>query len=101
MPRRTTPSLAALLIAGSLSSLTLAASPPAGRLLASSCFQCHGSDGKGPGFERLAGRSAQEIYDEMKELQVGTEGSGLMNRHALGYTDPQLKQLSQWLAKQR
>ncbi|WP_425485618.1 c-type cytochrome, partial [Hydrogenophaga aromaticivorans] len=41
-------------------------SPP-GRLLASNCFQCHGTNGRGPGFERLAGESADEIYDELRE----------------------------------
>ncbi len=31
------------------------ATPPPGRLLASNCFQCHGTDGRGDGtFERLA-----------------------------------------------
>ena len=51
---------------------------PAGRLLASNCFQCHGTDGKGPGFERLAGKSANDIYHELVEMRAGEEGDGLM-----------------------
>lgn len=101
MPRSATLALVALLLTTGLAPLSRAAGTPAGRLLASNCFQCHGTDGRGPGFERLAGKSAQEIYDEMKALQSGTEGSGLMNRHALGYSDAQLMQLSTWLSKQR
>ena len=73
----------------------------AGRLLASNCFQCHGTHGKGPGFERLAGESASEIYNEMKKFQAGKEGNGIMAKHALGYTDAQLRALADWLAAQR
>lgn len=75
-------------------------SPP-GRLLASNCFQCHGTSGKGPGFERLAGESARELLGEMREFRSGKEGNGLMARHAMGYTDAQLQALAEWLARQR
>lgn len=74
---------------------------PSGRLLASNCFQCHGTNGKGPGFERLSGESANEIYKELKEFQSGKEGNGIMAKHALGYTDAQLRALSDWLSRQR
>lgn len=75
--------------------------PPAGRLLASNCFQCHGTNGNGPGFDRLAGKSASEIFKELKEFQSGKEGKGIMASHALGYTDAQLRALSGWLSTQR
>ena len=74
---------------------------PAGRLLASNCFQCHGTNGKGPGFERLAGKSASELFDEMKEFQSGKEGDNIMARHVNGFTDVQLRALAQWLSTQR
>ncbi|OGA98855.1 MAG: hypothetical protein A3E25_23570 [Burkholderiales bacterium RIFCSPHIGHO2_12_FULL_69_20] len=77
------------------------ATPPAGRLLASNCFQCHGTNGKGPGFDRLAGKSANELYSEMKEFQAGKEGENIMARHVRGYTDAQLRQMAQWLSTQR
>ena len=73
---------------------------PNGRLLASNCFQCHGTNGRGPGFDRLAGKSANELYSEMKEFQSGKEGNGLMARHAMGYTDAQLHALADWLSRQ-
>ena len=75
--------------------------PPAGRLLASNCFQCHGTNGKGPGFDKLTGNSANEIYKELKEFQSGKEGNGIMAKHAMGYTDAQLLSLSSWLSTQR
>ncbi|MBI3154817.1 MAG: c-type cytochrome [Burkholderiales bacterium] len=75
-------------------------SPP-GRLLASNCFQCHGTNGRGPGFEDIAGESPQKIYEELVEMRAGREGSGLMVKHAMGYTDEQLRLLAEWLATQR
>jgi cytochrome c553 len=72
-----------------------------GRLIASNCFQCHGTNGKGPGFDRIAGKSANEIYNELKEFQSGKEGQGIMARHSMGYTDAQMRSLSQWLSTQR
>jgi cytochrome subunit of sulfide dehydrogenase len=75
--------------------------PPPGRLLASNCFQCHGTNGKGPGFDRLAGKSSSEIYKDLKEFQSGKEGNGIMAKHAMGYTDAQLLSLSSWLSTQR
>jgi sulfide dehydrogenase cytochrome subunit len=95
-------------LAAGLAAVTLAmagtvaaAAVPNGRLLASNCFQCHGTNGGGPGFETLAGESAQSLYQELKEMQAGEEGSGLMVRHALGYTDAQLRALADYLARQR
>lgn len=74
---------------------------PNGRLLASNCFQCHGTNGNGPGFDRLAGKSASSLYSDLKEFQSGKEGTGIMARHAMGYTDAQLQALAQWLSTQR
>lgn len=92
-------------LAGLLALAAATAAPaqtvPPGRLLASNCFQCHGTNGKGPGFDRLAGKSASEIYKELLEMRAGKEGDGLMTRHAMGYTDAQLRLLSGYFATQR
>ena len=90
--------LAAATVAQAQQSSTL---PPAGRLLASNCFQCHGTNGKGPGFEQINGKSTDEIYKDLKEMQAGKEGQGLMTKHAMGYSDAQLRAISQWLSTQR
>jgi cytochrome c553 len=74
---------------------------PAGRLLASNCFQCHGTYGRGPGFDRLTGESASEIYKELLAFRSGKEGRNIMAAHALAYTDAQLRQLADWLSRQR
>lgn len=87
----------AALLASSLASAQVG---QAGRLLASNCFQCHGTNGKG-GFDAINGKSVGEIYKKLKEFQAGKEGDGLMTKHALGYTDAQLVDLDKWLSTQR
>ncbi|MBE2262039.1 MAG: c-type cytochrome [Burkholderiaceae bacterium] len=72
-----------------------------GRLLASNCFQCHGTNGKGPGFDDIAGKSVGEIAKKLKEFRAGKEGNGIMAKHANGYTDEQLVLLDKWLSTQR
>jgi cytochrome subunit of sulfide dehydrogenase len=72
-----------------------------GRLLASNCFQCHGTHGKGPGFDSLAGKSTDEIYKDLKQFQAGKESNGIMARHAMAYTDEQLRLISAWFAAQK
>jgi cytochrome c553 len=96
-------STAALLGASLLASAAWAqtATPPAGRLLASNCFQCHGTNGAGPGFDTIAGKSVDEIYKELREMKSETPGNDIMKAHARGYTDEQLRQISAYLSQQR
>lgn len=80
---------------------TTPAAPPAGRLLASNCFQCHGYNGKSSlGFDRLAGESASEIYKELREMRADTSPD-IMDIHARGYTDAQIRLIADYLSKQR
>jgi cytochrome c553 len=73
------------------------ASPP-GRLLASQCAQCHGTDGNGPGFDELAGMSANEMYNELREMKYRSYVESIMDRQARGYTDAQLQLISDYFA---
>ena len=99
LTRRSIASIGALLLAAASAQAQTAA--PAGRLLASNCFQCHGTNGKGPGFDKLAGESARELLKELQEFRAGKEGNGIMARHALGYTDEQMRLLTAYLATLR
>jgi cytochrome subunit of sulfide dehydrogenase len=90
----------ALAILGILGSAGAQESPP-GRLLASNCFQCHGTNCRGSEFDAIAGKSRGEIYKKVKEFQAGKEGNGIMAKHANNYTDGQLRALDQWLSTQR
>lgn len=72
-----------------------------GRLLASNCFQCHGTNGTG-GFDRLAGKSASKIYGELKEFVSGKEDpDGIMAAHAKGFSDAQLRAIAEYFSTVR
>lgn len=58
---------------------------PAGRLLASNCFQCHGTNGTG-GFKNISGQTATSI----KQYLNKPARSDIMAAHAQGYTNAQL-----------
>ena len=81
-----------------LASLAVSAqvSPP-GRTLASQCAQCHGTNGNGPGFDEIAGKSAHEIYNELLEMKWRPV-EGIMDRQARGYTDEQIRLISEYLS---
>jgi sulfide dehydrogenase cytochrome subunit len=72
--QRSTRALAVTAFVLGASLTALAQTPPAGRLLASNCFQCHGTNGKGPGFDSLNGKSASEINKDLIEFRSGKEG---------------------------
>jgi len=79
----------------------VAGTPPKGRLLASNCFQCHGTNGKAvSGFERLAGMSASELKSELAEMKVENE-DGIMGAHAAAYTDAQIAAMAAYFASIR
>ena len=64
----------------------------AGRLLASNCFQCHGTGGVG-GFDRIRGSDAAEVRDYLRK----SARSDIMAAHAQGYTSAQLDAIIAYL----
>lgn len=75
--------------------------PPPGRLLASNCFQCHGTNGNAvSGFEKLAGMSVDKFSEEMRELQTEADKDGIMKPHANAYTEVQLQEMGRYFASQ-
>ena len=82
--------------------VTVATPPPPvsgntnGRLLASNCFQCHGTNGSG-GFDSIMGEN--DLYQELQEFLNGQEDAdGIMAAHLKGYTDEQLRAIANFLA---
>ncbi len=61
-----------------------------GKLLASNCFQCHGTDGKNGAFSALAGVGQQDNLNKLADMRTKSVGSNIMYPHAWGYTDAQL-----------
>lgn len=70
-----------------------------GRLLASNCFQCHGTYGSG-GFDRITGESQAELLEELNEFLAGEEDpGGIMAAHLQGYTAAQLEAIARYLSR--
>ena len=73
-----------------------------GKILASNCFQCHGTDGKGGPFDGIAGEPAAELFKELKELQTTPDvDEAIMRVHAQAYTDAQLRLIADYFASVR
>jgi hypothetical protein len=64
----------------------------AGRLLASNCFQCHGTGGVG-GFDSIRGKEASEVREYLSQ----SANSSIMAAHAQGYTTAQLNAIISYL----
>lgn len=75
--------------------------PHPGRLLASNCFQCHGTNGRAIGdMEELAGEDADDIYEELLEMREEPIGANVMHVQARGYTEAQLRLIADFFSKQ-
>ena len=71
--------------------------PSAGRLLASQCAQCHGTDGISvSGIESLAGESG-EILEEMSEMKRSTRNR-VMHLQAKGYSNAQIREIATYFS---
>lgn len=63
-----------------------------GRLLASNCFQCHGTLGLG-GFDKIRGDESKEVL----EFAAKAADRDIMAAHAQGYTPEQLRKIIAYL----
>ena len=72
--------------------------PDGARLLASQCFQCHGTDGKSTtDIDSLAGESQSELVSEMREMKAKNKVD-LMHYQAKAYTDAQIQLIAAYFA---
>ena len=90
--------LLALAAGAVVTASTRGAGPPPGQLLASQCFQCHGTDGRAvSGFESIAGKSAYDMYKSLLEMSQ-RPAENIMDRQARAYTPAQLRLIAEYLA---
>ena len=84
---------------GNSGGIVPASAPSAGRLLASQCAQCHGTDGYSRnGIDSLAGESAAELIEEMLEMNQENDNE-IMHKQAKGYSDEQIRLIAEYLAQ--
>lgn len=88
------PSLASAAASRKPSTPSIAVQPAntAGRLLASNCFQCHGTMGTG-GFDNIRGSDAKDVLKYLTK----TANQDIMAAHAQGYTQAQLQSIVAYL----
>jgi sulfide dehydrogenase cytochrome subunit len=71
-----------------------------GRLLASGCFQCHGTSGLKGGFGTLAGVGKEDMLNKLNnDMRTKDARSSIMNPHARGYTSYQLSLIADYFSK--
>ncbi|MBZ0071009.1 MAG: c-type cytochrome [Gammaproteobacteria bacterium] len=71
-----------------------------GEILASTCFTCHGTDGKSPGaIPSIAGIPADSLRRTLQEFRDGRRPSTVMGRHATGYSDEELASIADYLSR--
>jgi cytochrome subunit of sulfide dehydrogenase len=75
--------------------VAIASSDADARLLASNCFQCHGTNGTG-GFDNIRGGESSEV-SKYRNLAQKPANSDIMAAHAQGYTDAQIAMIVRYL----
>ena len=61
------------------------------RLLASNCFQCHGTNGQARGdMKPLAGVSADKLLAMLADYRSGAQPATIMHQIVKGYTEEQI-----------
>ena len=68
---------------------------PVGRLFASNCAQCHGTDGQSGSISQLAGMPAASMFTKMKDQQTH---NSIMGAQARGYTDAEIQAIAAYFA---
>jgi sulfide dehydrogenase cytochrome subunit len=70
-----------------------------GAMLSNSCAACHGTDGNSPGaIPSIHGKSAEFIESAMIDFNQGKRPGTVMNRHALGYTDEEIRLIAEFFS---
>ena len=72
-----------------------------GAMLANSCAGCHGTDGHSPGaIPSIRGKSTAFIETAMKQFRSGERHGTVMDRHATGYTDEEIRLIAEFFGKE-
>ena len=94
--------LLALLLGSSVTTPASAADPSVGRLVAATCANCHGTDGRSRGdIPGLAGRDQGELVRLVRDFRDGKRRSTVMQQLAKGYSDADIEAAAAYFAAQK
>lgn len=70
-------------------------------VLAGTCANCHGTDGRSPGaIPAIGGQDYDILREQLLAFKAGeVEGATIMTRHATGYTDEELDALARYFSE--
>jgi len=72
------------------------------RMLASTCYNCHGPDGTSSGaVPSLAGQEKSHLLQAMMECKTGERATTVMQKYMLGYSDEEIAQLADYFANMK
>ncbi len=90
---------AAAFVAGAAAAQTPAAAPIPGGVLAATCTGCHGTNGRSVGeIPSIYGKTETQIATAMLEFKNDRRPATVMNRHAKGFSDAEIAELSRYIA---
>lgn len=69
-------------------------------LSATTCFQCHGAEGKATGgaIPPLAGYPEKVMVQQLLDMKSGKRATTVMGRHAKGYSDDEIRAIAKYLS---
>lgn len=71
-----------------------------GEVLASTCFSCHGTDGKSAGsIPSINGIPADSLRRTLQEFRDGRRPATVMDRHAKAYSDEEIASIADYLSR--
>jgi sulfide dehydrogenase cytochrome subunit len=98
-PRLQRAATAAFIASAALASGPAEAEMASGAVLASTCFSCHGPDGKGEGgMPSIAGMSPDFIAQKLKAFKSDEIEATIMNRIAKGFTNEEISALAKFFS---
>lgn len=102
LPSRLVLWLAALLASPLVQAADAATPARDAAVLAATCANCHGPDGRSPGvIPSLRGQSAERLLQRMQAFKAGQAADAtVMARLMKGYDEAQLQALARWFATQ-
>ena len=73
-----------------------------GAMLSASCEGCHGTHGRSPGaIPSIAGKSAEYLRDALEGFRSGDRQATVMGRHVKGYSEEEIRLISEYFSKQQ
>ncbi|MEW6445059.1 MAG: c-type cytochrome [Pseudomonadota bacterium] len=70
-----------------------------GQTIGLTCMVCHGDQGLGTKtIPALAGRNADQVYEALIAFKTGKRPATVMDRHAKGYSDEELRAVADYFA---